>query len=187
MLKRLADRHPQSVAQLTLQYRMNEDICLLPNILVYRGALKCADDTVRKSKLSLPGYPLKLKTIIKPGSNGVGWLLPVLNPNKNVVFVNTDSMGQNLESSVRNRDRSNKGGGVVNEKEIELAKVIVHGLLICGMGAASIGIISPYRAQVRHFFLPKRWEQFFQECKLNCVSCLILLFMFAIFLLSFFR
>mmetsp|Transcript_10002 Transcript_10002/g.18753 ORF Transcript_10002/g.18753 Transcript_10002/m.18753 type:complete len:410 (-) Transcript_10002:367-1596(-) len=156
MLKRLADTHPESVAQLTLQYRMNEDICLLSNLLVYKGALKCADDDVRKSKLSLPGFPSILKSIIKPGIIGVGWLLAVLNPNKHVVFVNTDTMGRNLESCVRNKESGNAGGGVINNKEIDIAKVIVHGLLICGLDAASIGIISPYRAQVRNnLFRPR--------------------------------
>jgi len=155
MLKRLADKHPESVAQLTLQYRMHEDICLLPNLLVYQGSLKCANDNVRKSKLTLSGYPLNLKRIIKPGYNGVGWLLPVLNPNKIVVFVNTDSMGRNLESSAKNRDSKSSSisasGGLINDYEVEITKIVVHGLLICGLDASSIGIISPYRAQVsRH-------------------------------------
>lgn len=159
MLKRLADRHPESVAQLTLQYRMNEDICLLSNILVYKGALKCADDSIRKRKLSLPGFPLKLKSIVRPGNNGVGWLLPVLNPNKNVVFVNTDYIGQNLESCVTNRDSGIAGGGVINDTEIEVAKVIIHGMLVCGLDATSIGVIGPYRAQVcDNIFYCKDWQ-----------------------------
>ena len=33
MLKHLAEGFPEAVAKLTMQYRMNEDICHLPNII----------------------------------------------------------------------------------------------------------------------------------------------------------
>jgi DNA replication ATP-dependent helicase Dna2 len=140
MLKRLADRHPSAVAQLTLQYRMHEDISLLSNLLVYNGHLKCGNDIVRSKQISLPQYPRSLRTIIQPSIKGLGWLLPVLNPNKTVVFVNTDKLGSNLEASGRGRNSKN-GSGLINDTEMLLSSCIVHGLLICGLGASSIGII----------------------------------------------
>lgn len=150
MLKRLADQHPSSVAQLTLQYRMHEDICLLPNLLVYKGGLKCANDEVKSKKLNLPSFPRSLKNIIKPGNIGLGWLLPVLNPNKPVVFVNTDNIGRDLEFCGKGRGSASRG--LVNDAEVEIATLIVKGLLACDLSPSSIGIISPYRAQVREGF-----------------------------------
>jgi DNA replication ATP-dependent helicase Dna2 len=147
MLKRLADEHPNAVAQLTLQYRMHEDICLLPNLLVYKGGLKCANDDVKSKKLRLNSFPRSLKTIIKPNNKGLGWLLPVLNPNKPVVFVNTDNIGQDLEFCGKGGNRSSSRG-LVNDTELELSRFVVNGLLVCGLPPSSVGIISPYRAQV---------------------------------------
>lgn len=148
MLKRLADQHPSSVAQLTLQYRMNEDICLLPNLLVYKGGLKCANNEVKSKKLSLPTFPRSLKNLIKSGNIGLGWLLPVVNPNKPVVFVNTDLIGQNLEFC--GKGKGDVSRGLVNDTEVEISTFIVDGLLACGLAPSAIGIISPYRAQVRN-------------------------------------
>jgi len=147
MLKRLADEHPNAVAQLTLQYRMHEDICLLPNLLVYKGGLKCANDEVKSKKLYLKSFPRSLKTIIKPNNKGLGWLLPVLNPNKPVVFVNTDNIGRDLEFCGKGGSRSSSRG-LVNDTEVEISRFVVNGLLVCGLPPSSVGIISPYRAQV---------------------------------------
>ena len=146
--------HPSAVAQLTLQYRMHEDISLLPNILVYNGLLKCGNELVKSRKISLPNFPRPLKALTKPNVKGVGWLLPVLNPNKPVVFVNTDNLGTNLEGAGKGK-RIKGGGGSFNEAEVLLSSHIVNGLSMCGLQPSSVGIISPYRAQVskHHVFI----------------------------------
>ena len=117
MLKRLAEAFPDTVAQLTLQYRMHEDICRLCNLVVYNGRLTCANDDVRLKRLFLPSFPGALRKIHTGSSAGLGWLLPVLNPFKAVVFVNTDNINssdsipfQGLEIS---HGRSREGGGIV--------------------------------------------------------------------------
>ena len=152
MLKRLADKHPDAVAQLTLQYRMHSEICNLPNLLVYKGNLKCANDEVRKKKLILPQFPRYLRRIINPGNTGLGWLVPVLNPNKPVAFASTDMISQSsskgFEGLEVSRGRGNDRGGLVNDIEVSLTKFVVQGLQGCGLDLANIGIISPYRAQV---------------------------------------
>ena len=155
MLKRLADAHPLEVVQLTLQYRMNDAICSLCNEVAYQGKLRCANDQVMKGKLLLDGFPgslAKLKIDWKPGS-GVGWLLQVINPNKGVVFVDTDSLvrisddtqNQWLEDS---RGRGTEGGNIINASETILSRIIIHGLLSCGLKPDMVGLISPYRSQV---------------------------------------
>lgn len=153
MLKRLAEAFPDAVAQLTLQYRMHEDICLLSNLVVYEGQLKCATDDVRSKKLSLPSFPRALRGLCSDSSIGLGWLLPILNPFKAVVFVNTDKIGSGDEASFRgleiSQGQSRKGGGTVNEVEAKLTRLIVHGLQICGLDSKSIGVICPYRSQLK--------------------------------------
>ena len=150
-LKRLADKHPNAVAQLTLQYRMHEDICHLPNMIAYEGKLKCANDVVRTRKLVIPHYPRSLRAIVKPEIDGLGWMLPVLNPNKPVMFVSTDKINStstaHFEGLELNRGRGD-GGGMINDVEVELIRALVKGLIICGVKESEIGIISPYRAQV---------------------------------------
>lgn len=151
MMKRLADSHPESVAQLTLQYRMNDDISLLSNILVYQGKMKSANENVGARKVPFTSFPKALKNFIKPGQKGLGWLLPSLNPIKHVVFINTDNLGQNLESTTARSRKSSRSGGLVNDVEVLLSKMILNGLLGCGLDPSSVGIISPFRAQVNRF------------------------------------
>eukprot|EP00559_Dactyliosolen_fragilissimus_P001342 CAMPEP_0184867600 /NCGR_PEP_ID=MMETSP0580-20130426/27217_1 /TAXON_ID=1118495 /ORGANISM="Dactyliosolen fragilissimus" /LENGTH=1622 /DNA_ID=CAMNT_0027367987 /DNA_START=91 /DNA_END=4956 /DNA_ORIENTATION=+ len=74
LLKLLATKCPSAVAQLTIQYRMHEDICTLSNKIVYKGKLKCANDDVKKSKLDLANFPralFQMKT--NPNNMGAGW------------------------------------------------------------------------------------------------------------------
>jgi len=43
-----------AVIELARQYRMNEDITLLPNRLVYQDKLKCGNEKVAKRVLRVP-------------------------------------------------------------------------------------------------------------------------------------
>lgn len=174
MLKRLADKFPRSVAQLALQYRMHGDICQLCNDIVYKGSLKCANADVRSRQLKLVGFPSALVTcsIGQRSQLVMGWLPKVVDPSRPVVFADTDdirsktgssnviakatsvsgkesSLFQGLERSLGNRNN----GNIVNDTEIALVRCIVHGLLECGLQASSIGVISPFRAQVSYFSL----------------------------------
>jgi len=54
LFKLLSERHPRALTILEHQYRMNEDIMLLSNSLVYDGLLKCGNETVAKQVLQLP-------------------------------------------------------------------------------------------------------------------------------------
>jgi DNA replication ATP-dependent helicase Dna2 len=54
LFKLLSEKHPQSVVDLSHQYRMNEDIMLLSNRLVYENRLKCGSDQVAKQVLAIP-------------------------------------------------------------------------------------------------------------------------------------
>ena len=54
LFRRLSDAHPKAVADLDYQYRMNEDIMLLSNRLVYGNRLKCGTPEVAQRSLSIP-------------------------------------------------------------------------------------------------------------------------------------
>jgi DNA replication ATP-dependent helicase Dna2 len=159
MLKHLADQHSDSVAQLTYQYRMHEDICQLSNDVVYKGKLKCANDEVRWRRLELKGFPENIPSINRapPGE----WLIRAIDPSNPVIFVNTDKMGTatdtNEADSIIPHERTSGGGNhgnIVNDVEAEVVRLLVGGLLGCGLDASSIGVICPFRAQVRtHFAL----------------------------------
>jgi DNA replication ATP-dependent helicase Dna2 len=50
----ISDAHPHAIVDLTHQYRMNEDIMLLSNKLIYSDKLKCGSEEVAKRSLVLP-------------------------------------------------------------------------------------------------------------------------------------
>lgn len=54
LFKLLSEKHPQSVVDLSHQYRMNEDIMLLSNRLIYENRLKCGSTEVAKQGLTIP-------------------------------------------------------------------------------------------------------------------------------------
>lgn len=46
LFKRLCEAHPNAVVNLEYQYRMNSDIMLLSNTLIYNHRLRCGTPTV---------------------------------------------------------------------------------------------------------------------------------------------
>jgi DNA replication ATP-dependent helicase Dna2 len=88
---------------------------------------------------------------VKPEIIGLGWMLPVLNPNKPALFVSTDKIKSTSSTEFEGLELSRgrgDGGGMINDVEVQLIRTLVKGLIICGIKESDIGIISPYRAQV---------------------------------------
>lgn len=163
MLQRLAEKHPGAIASLTYQYRMNMAICRLSSEAVYGGRLKCGSEEVKCRTLQMVGFPHRLP---QASSKSVyPWLKSVVDPHKSVVFVDTDNVKKNprpanerrpgssstmqdemeaLEGNIGGRSRSN----VINQTEVSLIRIILQGLFSCGVSATSVGVISPFRAQV---------------------------------------
>ena len=54
LFRLLSDAHPHAVVDLTEQYRMNEDIMLLSNKLIYSDRLRCGSEEVARRGLKLP-------------------------------------------------------------------------------------------------------------------------------------
>jgi DNA replication ATP-dependent helicase Dna2 len=53
LFRRLSETHPHAVIDLNEQYRMNEDIMLLSNQLIYGDRLRCGSDAVAKRRTRL--------------------------------------------------------------------------------------------------------------------------------------
>ena len=62
LFRRLSEAHPEAVIDLNEQYRMNEDIMVLSNKLIYNDRLRCGSEAVAKRSLVLP-RPEFLKTL----------------------------------------------------------------------------------------------------------------------------
>lgn len=54
LFKMLSTKRPEAVVDLRYQYRMNEDIMLLSNTLIYEGRLRVGSESVGKKGLVLP-------------------------------------------------------------------------------------------------------------------------------------
>ncbi|KAL3925164.1 MAG: hypothetical protein SGILL_000589 [Bacillariaceae sp.] len=151
MLSRLAEEHPTSVAPLTLQYRMNEAICKVSSEAFYGGKMKCADDNVKHRRLALPGFPANLV------NNVVPWVEAVVDPQNPVIFVDTDQIRSSKEKQdkhvefepLEGRRGTKTGGSTINETEKSLVFSIVDGLIKGGLDPSDVGVISPFRAQIR--------------------------------------
>jgi DNA replication ATP-dependent helicase Dna2 len=128
MLMHLAEGFPDVVAKLTMQYRMNEDICRFSNIVAYKGLLKCANDEVKNQKLHL-SIMSKLET-----NPDMQWIEKVINPNNPVVFLDC---------------AAKESHGPINTAEISMVEQCVKSLLDCGLTMSSIGVITPFRSQLR--------------------------------------
>ncbi|OQR92100.1 hypothetical protein ACHHYP_04055 [Achlya hypogyna] len=122
LFKRLGEAHPSATVQLSFQYRMHRDIMLLCNALVYNHQLQCGD--TRR-----PPWPLAAVAVAP-------WLQRVVAAN--VVFVDTDASGFHEERGAK---------GLVNPVEADAVGQIVRALRQAG--AADVGVLSPFRAQVQ--------------------------------------
>ena len=130
----LAESHPESVIFFEEQYRMAQEISDLSSSLIYCDRLKCGREEVKKEApaASSEGTP---STTEKP------WLAACLDPEEKVVFIDTDSVGENLETI--------KGSSISNEVEAEICMEILKSFVgVKGTSAESIGIMSVYNMQV---------------------------------------
>jgi len=142
MLMHLAEGFPDALSKLTMQYRMNEDICLLSNMIAYKGLLKCGNDKIRTQKLEL--LISNNPDLINPADQP--WITQAINPDQPVIFLDTDANGWLEVDGIR------KGaGGPINNIEASIVQKLVHALSSCGIEDSSIGVITPFRSQVSKF------------------------------------
>lgn len=139
LFKLLCERHGDaSMVALRSQYRMNADIMRLANELVYSGQLRAGTEQVRDRRLELPHLEAALQ-----GAEVGGWMEEVLKPESKVRFV--DTAGLPLEVV----GESKHGELVKNQFEAELVISITEALLRAGCIADQIGVVTPYRQQIK--------------------------------------
>lgn len=164
LFAKLAEKYPQAVTDLPVQYRMSEDIQILPNLLVYQEKLRCGNQIVAKQKLEMGVTGTKSKgdsnhssdcslfnmqtchTLLSPNdswkldSSLSEWLLFALNPNNRVVFLDTSSETCAIENA--------QGDSINNPAEAQAILSLTTNLISFGIPSESIGLISPYNSQV---------------------------------------
>ncbi|KAL2083251.1 hypothetical protein ACEWY4_021024 [Coilia grayii] len=141
LFKRL-EHHSDAVVQLTVQYRMNSKIMSLSNTLMYEGKLECGSERTASAVLQLPtrdSVEQDLELFIGQAAY-MDWINAALQPLNPVCFLDT--------SKVPAMETVEKGG-VSNQTEATLVHAIVSLLLKAGCKAGDIGIIAPYRQQLK--------------------------------------
>ncbi|KAL9609810.1 MAG: hypothetical protein Q9167_005437 [Letrouitia subvulpina] len=157
LFKMLSDNQPCSIANLTHQYRMCEDVMSLSNTLIYNGLLKCGNATVANRTLSVPDMEalkvhhhtpqtlmattVDIKSVCLKPARGSCWIRHFLDPSTKACFINTDPL---LPAS----RESETGSRIVNACEAALCTQLVESLLTCGVSAMDIGVITLYRSQL---------------------------------------
>ena len=139
LFRLLAEAHPNSVTELTYQYRMCEEIMQLSNVLIYENKLKCGSDAVANQCLNIPN-PQMISSFTKPGlPQSLQWMNYVFDSNIKVLFLDHDKL--NAKEVVR-------GEAIKNHMEAKLIKQIVKSLVLAGVEEKQIGVMSFYRAQL---------------------------------------
>ncbi|XP_061557385.1 LOW QUALITY PROTEIN: DNA replication ATP-dependent helicase/nuclease DNA2 [Phycodurus eques] len=141
LFKRL-ECHSEAVVHLNVQYRMNRQIMSLSNCLMYDGRLVCGSERTASALLSLPSLTSvqsELDSDAHP-RHDLAWIQAVLIPSKPVCFLDC-SMVPALESVEQ--------GGISNRTEAAIIHLLLSLLIKAGCKASDVGVIAPYRQQLR--------------------------------------
>lgn len=135
LFRRLSELHPNAVARLNLQYRMNAAICSLCSSVTYNNALKCGSDAVAAQVLKAPHVSALSATCGSPN------IAACASPALPVVFLCTAAFGAAAHDVKVN-------SSYANATEADIVAAAVAALTISGVEGGDIGVICPYRAQI---------------------------------------
>ncbi|XP_019751423.1 DNA replication ATP-dependent helicase/nuclease DNA2 [Hippocampus comes] len=143
LFKRL-ECHGEAVVHLNVQYRMNRQIMSLSNCLMYDGRLECGSERTASALLSLPSLAsVQSELIFLPDAHpqqDLAWIQAALLPSKPVCF---------LDCSVVPALESMGQGGISNHTEAAIIHLLLSLLIKAGCKASDIGVIAPYRQQLK--------------------------------------
>ena len=123
---------------------MHNEICELSSRFVYNGKMKCGNDQVARATLHLPNFHASSRLGLPQNS----WRKSATDPSRPLVFLNTDTMVLDKQAELESSSGKARGSPIINETEVELVRNVVDDLVSCGLSPSSIGVISPFRAQV---------------------------------------
>uniref|UniRef100_H2ZHQ4 DNA replication ATP-dependent helicase/nuclease n=1 Tax=Ciona savignyi TaxID=51511 RepID=H2ZHQ4_CIOSA len=135
LFRRLTSHKP-ALCELTLQYRMNKDIMELSNHVTYEGRLECAHPSVADSTVKLDNYE-SMKTLM---TDDTKWLNRAIDPKISVLFLDTSQ----TEAYEEELDQ-----GIHNTGEAKIISALTKWLIKAGCNASRIGIIAPFRKQLK--------------------------------------
>eukprot|EP00041_Stephanoeca_diplocostata_P009368 m.144256 g.144256 ORF g.144256 m.144256 type:complete len:1074 (-) comp17709_c0_seq2:82-3303(-) len=162
LFTRLCEAHPAAAAALDHQYRMNACIMQLPNALIYRQRLKCGTSAVADARLCVRDERLRAMGV--GGVDGTQrhaappdrwWLCDVVDPARPVVFLDTSSTSIDTPPGLTVPAADRAGIDSTSTDARVVAAVCSALVTDCGLDESTIGVISPYRAQlvaIRHAF-----------------------------------
>ncbi|XP_028845004.1 DNA replication ATP-dependent helicase/nuclease DNA2 [Denticeps clupeoides] len=141
LFKRL-ERHSSAVVQLNVQYRMNSKIMSLSNTLMYEGKLECGSERTASAVLQLPSQAsVERELELCVGQEEYSaWIHAALDPLNSVCFLDTSKVPA-IETVEK--------GGISNHTEAVLVHAVVSLLVKAGCKAVDIGVIAPYRQQLK--------------------------------------
>lgn len=139
LFKRLSDAHPSAVVPLSSQYRMNEDIMLLSNKLIYEDRLRCGNEAIAKQALQLP-HRATCADIGKSACGGDCWIQGLLEEESKAMFVDTDAVPA---------QETRAGDLVQNPTEAALVTQLAQAMVASGVRQHDIALITPYRQQIK--------------------------------------
>jgi DNA replication ATP-dependent helicase Dna2 len=152
LFRRLAEAHPEAVFPLDEQYRMCDDIMSLANRTVYKGRLRCGNETVAKRSLRLTNpsslecthnrQRCWLNTVLQPryGEYRIVYTLTDMHSSTKAIFISTSKLG-----SIAHDTRA--GNLPQNTLEASLVLRLTQTLLRAGLSGKELALISPYRQQ----------------------------------------
>ncbi len=135
LFRRLSEAHPNAVARLNMQYRMNAAICRLCSSITYNDALKCGSDEVAAQVLKAPHVSALSATCDCPH------FAACVSPDLPVIFLCTAAFGTAAHDVKVN-------SSYANTTEANIVAAAVAALTISGVEGGDIGVICPYRAQI---------------------------------------
>jgi DNA replication ATP-dependent helicase Dna2 len=149
LMETLHEMHPDACSSLVDQYRMCDEVVQVANVVTYEGRLRCATQQVADRRLALSLSQLEETCVVALGADA--WLSRVCSPATPVVFVDTDNLPTARDNRAEGRtgDAPAATGDVFNLGEASLVSLLVRGLVAGGVAPDEIGVVTPYRGQVK--------------------------------------
>ncbi|KAF8379125.1 hypothetical protein HHK36_028554 [Tetracentron sinense] len=148
---RLSEAHPQAISALQCQYRMCAGIMELSNALIYDNRLRCGSCEIANAKLKFSDpkiitswlkemflHCMQANVDLYFGMDLLLVLHHVLDPNRPVIFINTDML-----PAFEAKDNKTLN----NPTEAYIVAKITDELVNNGIIGEDIGIITPYNSQ----------------------------------------